>query len=155
MIALILAEKAARLRDPEQPSALDIRNRRHALVWNSIALTINNAVVVIYFLFIPITLFSDGKMSWAYFLRLKTLAFLLSYISINTHFYLVNFILLETDYKWIIASLGLWAFANLTVEADGLFFSEMTGAKNIVKVSLSAFFILASICFYFVLCRYS
>lgn len=52
-------------------------------------------------------------------------------------------------------TLVVWAIFNLTVESDGLFFNQMKGAKNIIKISLAAYFILASTCMYFVLCSIS
>ena len=86
---------------------------------------------------------------------MKTPAFLLSFTAILAHFFLVNFILLERDYKWIMAVLSGWVLANLATEVDGLFFSQMQGAKNSVKISLAAFFIVATTCLYFVLSKVS
>ena len=60
--------------------------------------------------------------------------------------------MLERDYKWIVMTLCVWAMANLTVEMDGLFFNEMKGAKNIIKISLAGFLIVAATCMYFVIC---
>jgi hypothetical protein len=64
--------------------------------------------------------------------------------------------MLETDCKWVIMTLTIWAMMNLSVEySNGLFFSELIGSKNIIKVSLSFFIISATSCMYLVICELS
>lgn len=94
-------------------------------------------------------------MTFDYFVNPKTIAYLLSFVAIMTHAVFVKFIMVKKDFKWIIMTLVVWAIFNLTVESDGLFFNQMKGAKNIIKISLAAYFILASTCMYFVLCSIS
>ena len=60
--------------------------KRRALIVNAISITINSSVMLIYFIFIPITLASDGKMSSGYFANWKTLAFLLSFGAVIANF---------------------------------------------------------------------
>jgi len=135
---------------------MEIRNKRKALIWNSIAITINIIVVLIYFLFVPITKASDGTMNFDYFLQIKTLALFISSLVTIAHFFITKFAMLETDCKWIVLTLTIWAMINLSVESqNGLFFSELQGSKNIIKVSLSAFAITSTSCLYLVLCQLS
>lgn len=92
-------------------------------------------------------------MTFSYFGNFKTFGYLLSCSAIIVHFAFTQFIMLEKDYKWVVTILSLWSFANLTTETDGLFFKEMAGAKNIVKVTLAAFFVISTTCLYFWLCQ--
>lgn len=155
IIALVQSNMATKIKNQLEPTGAEIRQKRRALIWNSLAITINTVVALIYFFFIPIVLASDGKMALSYFLNFKTIAFLLTYLVVLCHFFLTDFILLEKDYKWIIVTLSLWAMFNLTTEVDGLFFREMKGAKNIIKISLASFFIISTTCLYFVLTQVS
>lgn len=116
------------------------------------SLTINSAVVLVDFLFIPITLLTDGLLTFGYFFTLHSLAYLLSFGAIVTHFVFIRFTMVKKEYMWVIVTLGLWAFLNLTGEQTGIFFREMNGAKNLVKIALAMYFIMASTCLYFVLC---
>lgn len=151
IVALVLSHQASKIKNAKEPNSNEIRTKRKAIIWNSLAITINTVVVLIYFFFIPIVLASDGLMTVSYFFNFKTLAFLFSYGAILAHFLVIEFIMLEKDYKWIIITLSLWAMFNLTTEVDGLFFREMKGAKNIIKISLAGFFIVSSTSLYFVL----
>jgi hypothetical protein len=151
IIAIVFSHQASLTKNAQEPTATEIRTKRKAIIWNSLAITINTVVVLIYFFFIPIVLASDGLMTVSYFLNFKTLAFLFSYSAILAHFFVSDFIMLEKDYKWLIITLSLWAMFNLTTEVDGLFFREMKGAKNIIKISLAGFFIVSTTCLYFVL----
>lgn len=64
--------------------------------------------------------------------------------------------MLETDWKWIITLLIFWAMINLSVEySTGLFFAELKGTKNIIKVSLAAFMIASTACLYLLICAVS
>lgn len=116
------------------------------------SLTINSAVVLVDFLFIPITLLTDGLLTFDYFLSWHHLAYVLSFGAVVTHFVFIRFTMVKKDYLWIIVTLGVWAFLNLTGEQSGIFFKEMNGAKNLVKIALAMYFIMASTCLYFVLC---
>ena len=104
------------------------------------------------FLFIPITQLTDGLLTFDYFLTWHSLAYLLSFGAIVTHFVFIRFTMVKRDYLWIIVILGLWAFLNLTGEQSGILFGEMNGAKNLIKIALAIYFIMASTCLYFVLC---
>jgi hypothetical protein len=110
---------------------------------------------LIYFFFIPIVLASDGLMTLSYFGNWKTFGFLLSFFAVISHFMVTDFIMLEKDYRWIVITLCLWAMFNLTTEVDGLFFREMKGSKNIIKISLASFFIVSTTCLFFVLTQLS
>lgn len=135
---------------------MEIQYKRNALIWNSISITLNISVVLIYFLFIPITLMSDGTMTFGYFLNLKTLAFLFSCGAILAHFFIVKFALLERDYIYILLTFCVWTIANLCFEnRNGLFFREVKGSKNIIKISLASFIAAATTCMYLVLCNLS
>ena len=126
------------------------------MIWNSIAITINLVVLITYFIFIPITLASDGKFTAGYFLTIKTIAFLLSSTAILGHFYIVKFAMIEDDAPRITLILCIWVAFNLLFEnQQGLFFGEMYGSKNIIKMSLSLFFIFSTTCFYLILCPIS
>lgn len=155
ILAIWFSHKATTADNLFQPSGPEIRDKRHALIWNSITITINIMVVVVYFIFIPITLASDGKMTFTYYLNFNTLAFILSFTAVILHFIFVKFAMLERDYKWISISLCMWALANITVEVDSLLFSELKGAKNLIKIALSAFVTVATTCMYIVLCELS
>jgi len=140
----------------KKPSAKDILTKRNAVIWNSIAITINLVVPITFFIFIPITLASDGKFTAGYFLTIKTIAFLLSSTAILGHFYIVKFAMIEDDAPRITLILCIWVAFNLLFEnQEGLFFSEMIGSKNIIKMSLSLFFIFSTTCFYLILCPIS
>ena len=128
---------------------------RQAVIMNSVALTLNTIVMILQFLFIPITMISDGLLTFEYFLKYKTISFILSYGAILTHFVFIRFTMIKKDYQWVIATLGIWAFFNLTADSDGLFFSQMNGAKNLVKIAMASYFIMASTCLFFVLCQLS
>ena len=126
------------------------------MIWNSIAITINLVVLITYFIFIPITLASDGKLKLGYFLTIKTIAFLLSSTAILGHFFIVKFALIEDDAPRITLILSIWVAFNLLFENQkGIFFAEMNGSKNIIKMSLSIFFIFSTTCFYLILCPIS
>ena len=116
------------------------------------SLTINTAVVLVNFFFIPITLLTDGLLSFSYFFNLHSFAYLLSFGAIVTHFVFIRFTMVKKEYLWVIVTLGVWAFLNLTGEQSGVFFKEMNGAKNLVKIALAMYFIMATTCLYFVLC---
>ena len=64
--------------------------------------------------------------------------------------------MLETDSTYITILLIFWAMINLSVEySTGLFFAELKGTKNIIKVSLAAFMIAATACLYLLICTLS
>ena len=64
--------------------------------------------------------------------------------------------MLQTDSKYIITLLIFWAMINLSVEnSTGLFFAELKGTKNIIKVSLAAFMIATTACLYLLICEVS
>jgi hypothetical protein len=132
-----------------------MQHQTRAIIWNSLAITINCVVVMVYFFFIPIVLASDGLMTVSYFIDFKTLAFMLTFAVVVLHFLVIDFVMLERDYSWVIISLSLWAIFNLSTESDGLFFREMKGSKNIIKLSLAAFFILSTTCLYFTLVSFT
>ena len=112
--------------------------------------------MLIYFIFIPITKLSDGTMTIDYFSQYKTLALFLTLAVTIAHFFISKFAMLETDSKWIITLLIFWAMINLSVEySTGLFFAELKGTKNIIKVSLAAFMIGATACLYLLICTLS
>lgn len=64
--------------------------------------------------------------------------------------------MIEDDAPRITLILCIWVAFNLLFEnQQGLFFSEMVGSKNIIKMSLSLFFIFSTTCFYLILCPIS
>jgi len=72
------------------------------------------------------------------------------------HFFVSRFAMLETDLTYITTLLIFWAMINLSVEnSTGLFFSELKGTKNIIKVSLAAFMIATTACLYVLICTIS
>lgn len=156
LAALFLSYRASFVENFDRPSGPEIRKTRLALIWNSIAITINIVVMLIYFVFIPITKGSDGTMSFEYYQQYKTLALFMTLAVTIAHFFLSKFAMLETDCKWIITLLTFWAMVNLSVEySTGLFFAELKGTKNIIKVSLAAFMIAATACLYLLICTVS
>ncbi len=153
LLAILMAHRTTRKRNYDNPpSELEIRRMRQAVIMNSVALTLNTIVMILQFLFIPITMISDGLLTFEYFLKYKTISFILSFGAILTHFVFIRFTMIKKDYQWIIATLGIWGFFNLTADSDGLFFSQMNGAKNLVKIAMAIYFIMASTCLFFVLC---
>lgn len=156
LAALFFSYRASFVENFDRPTGPEIRKTRLALIWNSIAITINIVVILTYFIFIPITKASDGTLSFDYFQHYKTLSFFLTMAVIIAHFFMSKFAMLETDCKWIITLLTFWAMINLSVEfSTGLFFAELKGSKNIIKVSLAAFMIAATACLYLLLCTVS
>lgn len=67
LAAIYFSNKASGVKNSEKPTGPEIRNTRNALIWNSIAITINIVVLLMYFVFIPITKASDGTMTVEYF----------------------------------------------------------------------------------------
>jgi len=155
LIALYFSHYAAKVPE-EGPTGKEIITKKNAVIWNSIAITVNLMGLSIFFIFIPITLASDGKMTFDYFLTFKTIAFLLSTTAILGHFFFVKFAMIEDDAMRITLTLAVWAGFNLFFEdQNGIFFSELIGSKNIIKMSLSIFVIFATTCFYLILCPIS
>jgi hypothetical protein len=119
---------------------------RNAVIWNSIAITINLVVLVTYFIFIPITLASDGKFTAGYLFTIKSIAFLLSSIAILGHFFIVKFAMIEDDAPRITLILCIWVTFNRIFENQkGLLFGELNDSKNIIKMSVSLFFIFSNL----------
>ncbi len=151
LVALLFSHYAAKVPD-ENPTGKQILTKRYAVISNSIAITINLLVLLIFFVFIPITLLSDDKMSWEYFWTSKTFAFILSTIAIVGHFLFVKFPMIEDDTPRIVIILCIWAAFNLFFEeSKGVLFRELKGSKNIIKMSLSIFVIISTVCFYQIL----
>ena len=98
------------------PLAKDILTKRNAVIWNSIAITINLVVLITYFIFIPITLASDENLFAGYFFTIKTIAFLLSSTAILGHFFIVKFAMIEDDAPRITLILCIWVAFNLLFE---------------------------------------
>ena len=67
LVALFYSHYAAKVPHDKTPSAKDIVTKRNAVIWNSIAITINLVVLITFFIFIPITMASDGKFTAGYF----------------------------------------------------------------------------------------
>jgi hypothetical protein len=68
VLALYLSHKATAIKNRAEPSGKEIVNKRQALIWNEIAITLNVLVVSLFFVLIPITLAFDGKMTFGYYL---------------------------------------------------------------------------------------
>jgi hypothetical protein len=109
-----------------------------------------------FYVFIPITQASAGKFTFNYFMTLKTLAFLLSCCAILAHFFLVRFALIESDSKYIVILLSIWIVFNLVFEnQEGVYFAELKGSRNTIKISLSVFIIGVITVMYLVMCPFS
>ena len=156
VLALLYSHYASIIENNLKPTGPEINKKRLAIIWNSIGITINIAVFLIYFVFIPITKLSDNTFNFEYFFKLKSIAIFLSMCVTLFHFFISKFVMLETDCRYVVMILSFWALVNLTVEfSNGLFFSELKGSKNIIKVSLSVFLISATSVMYLVLCQLS
>jgi hypothetical protein len=131
--AFILSHLASVIENDDKPTGPEIRKTRNALIFNSIAITINIVVFLLFFILIPITKASDDTMTFDYYLKFKSIAFLFSLAVTLAHFHISHFALLEGDYKWIVGILIFWSMINLSVEVStGLFFAELNGTKNII-----------------------
>jgi Kef-type K+ transport system membrane component KefB len=116
LVALFYSHYAAQVPHYKTPTAKDILTKRNAVIWNSIAITINLVVLITYFIFIPITQASDGKFKAGYFFTIKTIAFLLSTTAILGHFFIVKFALIEDDASRVTLILCIWVAFNLLFE---------------------------------------
>ena len=85
-------------------------------------------------------------MTFGYYMQYKTITLLLTLIVTIAHFSVSKFAMLKTDWKYIFCYLIFWVVINLSMEnnSTGLFFAELKGTKNIIKVSLAGFMIAAT-----------
>jgi hypothetical protein len=156
LVALFCSHYAGKVPHDKPPTGSQIKWKKYAVVSNSIAITINLSVLLIFFVFVPITLASDGKMTWDYFWTSKTIAFILSTIAILGHFFFASFVMIEDDYTYITGIHYIWIAVNLFFEdSKGVLFSELNGTKNVIKMSLAVFVVISTTCFYQILCPIS
>jgi hypothetical protein len=83
---------------------------------------------------------------------MNSMAYLIALFVVLFHFYSTKFALLDQDWKYIVLVLAVWTGMNLLFKSNGLVFRDIKSDALIIKVFLASFFILATTCFYYILC---
>eukprot|EP00347_Sterkiella_histriomuscorum_P006953 403350807 len=149
---LLLAHKASAVKaDSDLSRTADLNKKKQALIVNEIAIMLNIACSLGYFIFMPIIY---GAKSFEVDVRdslFNAIAYFIALFAVLFHFACTRFALLDQDFKYIALALFFWTSMNLLINGNGLFFRDMKDESLPIKLFLAGFFILACYCFYYLL----
>jgi uncharacterized membrane protein len=152
-LGLLLAHRASKIpQDAFVDSTKNLWKKKNALIVNEIAMSLNFAVCLLYFVFLPIVYGSRAFEKDVHDHILNAIAYFVSAFACLFHFASSKWALLDQDWTYIFWTLVFWMTMNLIFESNGLIFRDLIGETLIIKMFIASFFMLANICFYYLLC---
>lgn len=129
----------------------DLNKKKTALILNEIAIMLNLACALGFYIFMPIIY---GSKSFEVNVKdslFNAIAYFIALFAVLFHFFCTRFALLDQDFKYIALVLAFWTGMNLILKGNGIFFRDMKDESVPIKLFLAGFFMLACYCFYYLL----